>query len=153
MKSYMAKILCSTRCPAIRGNSSPICAFCSAHVDDRDEAVEAGWWPDFFAGDVNYEGPVCPDCTAKYLALGDHGEMELRSGVEVPSLAIPLQRRPNLKPESVGEFPSSLVYRGKRYHRTGKLGTRVADGVRTAEYEAEDASRVWLGTDGRVIPD
>jgi hypothetical protein len=131
-----------------------ICVFCSAHVDDRGEAVEAGWWPDFYAGEVNYEGPVCPTCTAQHLVLGDHGEMELKPGVGVPPLAIPLQRHPNLKHEpTAGEFPSSVMYRGKRYHRTGKLGTRVADGVRTAEYEADDASRVWLGTDGRVTPD
>jgi hypothetical protein len=130
-----------------------ICAFCTKHVDDRDEVVEAGWWPDFFAGEVNYEGPVCPTCTAKHLVMGDHGEMELKPGVEVPPLAIPLQRHPNLKPEVKGDFPSSLIYRGKRYHRTGKLGTRFSDGMRAAEYEADDASRVWLGADGQVVPD
>ncbi|MDY3556163.1 hypothetical protein R5W24_005326 [Gemmata sp. JC717] len=131
-----------------------ICAFCSTHVDDRDEAVEADWWPDFYAGEVNYEGPVCPACTGQFLVTGDHGEMELKPGAEVPPLAIPLQRHPNLKHEpTAGEFPASVMYRGQRYHRTGKLGTRVSDGVRTAEYEADDASRVWLGTDGRVIPD
>lgn len=130
-----------------------ICVFCSAHLDDRDEAVKAGWWPDFYAGEVNYEGPVCPDCTAQHLVMADHGEMELKPGVGVPPLAIPLQRHPNLKPGTGNEFPPSLVYRGKRYRRTGKLGTRNSDGVRSAEYEADDASRVWLGADGRVMPD
>jgi hypothetical protein len=131
-----------------------ICVFCSTHLDDRNEAVEAGWWPDFYAGAVNYEGPVCPECTAQNLGMADHGEMELRPGIEIPPLAIPLQRHPNLRSsETAGEFPSSLMHRGKRYHRTGKLGTRVADGVKTAEYEANDASRVWLGVDGRVVPD
>jgi len=130
-----------------------ICVFCSAHLDDRAEAVEAGWWPDFYAGAVNYEGPVCPDCTAKFLALADHGELELRPGIELPPLAIPLQRRPNLTPVVTDDFPASVVYRGKRYRRTGKFGTRNSDGVRSAEYEADDASRVWLGADGRITPD
>jgi hypothetical protein len=130
-----------------------ICVFCSAHLDSRDEAVECGWWPDFYAGEVNYEGPVCPDCTARHLVRADHGEMELKPGGEVPPLAIPLQRHSNLRPGAGAEFPPSLVYRGKRYHRTGKLGTRNSDGVRSAEYEADDAGRVWLGADGRVMRD
>ena len=130
-----------------------ICAFCSAHLDDRDEAVEAGWWPDFVAGDVNYEGPVCPECAAKHLVMADYGEMELKPGAEVPPLAIPLRSRPNLKLGTPDEFPARVVYGGRVFHRTGKCGTRRADGVRTAEYEADDASRVWLGADGRVTPD
>jgi hypothetical protein len=130
-----------------------ICVFCSAHLDDRDQAVEAGWWPDFYASDVNYEGPVCPACTAQHLVMADHGEMELKPGVGVPPLAIPLQRHPNLKAGAADEFPPNLVYRGRRYYQTGKFGTRRSDGVRSAEYEADDASRVWLGADGRIIPD
>jgi hypothetical protein len=50
----------------------------SARLDDRAEAVEAGWCPDFYAGDLNYEGPVCPDCTARHLVMASHGE----NGVE-----------------------------------------------------------------------
>lgn len=96
---------------------------------------------------------MCPACSQRFLVMADHGEMELRPGVDIPPLAIPLQRHPNLRPGAADEFPSSLVYRGKRYHRTGKFGTRNSDGVRSAEYEADDASRVWLGADGRVTPD
>ena len=130
-----------------------ICVFCSTHLDDLNDAVEAGWWPDFFAAEVDYEGAVCPDCAARFLVMGDDGEMELRPGIDVPPLAALLQQRPDLTPVVTDDFPAGVVHRGKRYHRTGKFGTRNSDGVRTAEYEADDASRVWLGVDGRVIPD
>jgi hypothetical protein len=129
-----------------------ICVFCSAHLDDRDQAVEAGWWPDFYAGDVCHEGPVCLACSQRFLVMAGHGEMELRPGVGLPSLAIPLQRHPNLGPPPA-EFPQTLEYRGRVYRRTGKVGTRITDGVRTAEYEADDAGRVWLGADGRIDPE
>jgi hypothetical protein len=73
-----------------------ICCFCSAHVDDVDDAVEAGWVPDFYVGGVEYEGPVCVPCQRANLRLGDDGELELRPGVDVPPLAIPLRPHPNL---------------------------------------------------------
>jgi hypothetical protein len=129
-----------------------ICVFCSAHVDEKGEAIEAGWCPDFYAGEVNYEGPVCPTCTAKFLFLDKHGEMELQPGVKVPSLAIPLNRHPNLS-EKKTDFPPTIEHDGKLYLRTGKVGTRFADGIRVAEYETHDASRAWLGVDGRITPD
>src|ERR1700733_529319 len=110
-----------------------ICVFCSAHVDGKGEAIEADWWPDFYAGEVNYEGPACPTCTSKFLFLADHGEMELQPGAEVP--------------------PPAIEHEGKLYLRTGKVGVRFADGSRVAEYEAPDASRLWLGMDGRITLD
>lgn len=127
-----------------------ICVFCSAHLDDKDEAKEAGWWPDFYAREVNYEGPVCPSCTSKFLFLADCGEMELQPGVEVPPLAIPLNRHPNMKKM---EFPQTIEHEGKLYRRTGKVGVRFADGIKVAEYEATDASRIWLGVDGQIALD
>ncbi len=72
-----------------------ICVFCSAHLDSQDEAIEAGWWPSFWAGETDYEGPVCGDCTAKVLVMSEDGEMVLRAGVPVPELARPLKHRKN----------------------------------------------------------
>ena len=74
-----------------------ICVFCQCHVDEREEAIEAGWWPDFYTGEINYEGPVCVVCTGRFIVMGEAGVMELRPGVDVPPLAIPLRRRPNLR--------------------------------------------------------
>ncbi len=72
-----------------------VCVFCSAHVDTRDEAIDAGWRPDFFAGADEYEGPVCRACTGRYLTTSADGETELRPGIAVPPLAIPLRHRRN----------------------------------------------------------
>ena len=37
------------------------CCFCNKHVESIDEAVELGWYPDFWKGDVNYQGPICEE--------------------------------------------------------------------------------------------
>jgi hypothetical protein len=129
-----------------------ICAFCSTHIDEKNDAIEAGWWPDFYSGQQNYEGPVCPVCTSKFLFLDENGEMELQPGVKVPPLAIPLQRRPNMNKNQT-RFPPIVNHDGKLYVRTGKTGRRFVDGIWSCEYEADDASRLWLGADGKIILD
>jgi hypothetical protein len=129
------------------------CVFCSAHGEPSVGAAGAVWAAAFRAAGVRYGGPVCPACKARYLVRDGTGELELRGGVELPPHAAP---GPTAVPPPVrveGEFPGRLVFEGKRYVATGKLGTRVVDGVQAAEYEAGDAARVWLGRDGRVVPD
>ena len=74
-----------------------ICCFCAAHLDTREEAVDAGWWPSFYVGEVEYEGPVCPHCVGRHLAAGADGELGLRPGEPLPPLAIPLNPHPNLR--------------------------------------------------------
>lgn len=72
-----------------------ICAFCTTHLDTRDEAIEAGWWPSFFAGEEEFEGPVCPICSARFLERTPEGEIALKAGALIPPLAIPLRHRTN----------------------------------------------------------
>ena len=74
-----------------------ICCFCRKHVDDIEDAVEAGWWPDFWHAGTNYEGPVCPACSNKHLTFDASGDADLRTGSALPDLAIPLIKRPNIK--------------------------------------------------------
>jgi hypothetical protein len=58
-----------------------ICAFCQREV----EASSAlGWRHDFWAGGVNYEGPVCPECCQRYLETAENGEHVLKPGCVVP---------------------------------------------------------------------
>jgi len=76
--------------------------------------------------------------------------MELRPGVVVPPLAIPLNRHPSMKEM---EFPPAIEHEGKQHLRTGKFDVRFADSFRVAEYEADSASRIWLGDDGRITLD
>jgi hypothetical protein len=66
-----------------------ICAFCSKETESVDQAIELGWLPDFWAGEVNYEGPICPECCQQYLATDEHGEHVLKPGCAVPPGAIP----------------------------------------------------------------
>src|SRR4051794_11705720 len=64
------------------------------------------------------------------------------------------------------DFPPSVVYRGRRYYETGRLGYRISDRVQAAEYEAADLAvsstvthrvwlgeRVWMAADGTVSPE
>jgi hypothetical protein len=64
------------------------------------------------------------------------------------------------KGQSTSDFPSQVTYKGKTYHPSGKLGHRYADGVPTSEYRTFDAKtgrendeRVWVGLDGKIIPE
>jgi hypothetical protein len=63
------------------------CCFCAKEMGSIDEAVELGWYPDFWQGHTNYQGPVCPECQKEHLNTGDDGEYELKPGHPVPPLA------------------------------------------------------------------
>ena len=39
------------------------CCFCEREVGSIDEAVQLGWYPDFWVGDLNYQGPTCPSAS------------------------------------------------------------------------------------------
>ena len=66
------------------------CAFCEKAFDSLDEAVEIGWFPDFWIGEDNYEGPICPECCSTYLAVDADGEIALiKPDIPLPRTAIP----------------------------------------------------------------
>lgn len=54
---------------------------------------------------------------------------------------------------SVDTIPTrvEIVYDRKTYYWTGKLGTHVATGRESAEYEAGDHSRLWAFVDDGVV--
>ena len=72
-----------------------ICCFCSEHIDTRDEAIDAGWIPSFYASHIEYEGPVCVGCQRHLKYDGGTCDFELLPGVPLPTLAIELKRHPN----------------------------------------------------------
>lgn len=72
-----------------------VCCFCAVHVDTVEEGVNDGWCPSFWFDGIEWEGPACPSCAGTYLQVADDGEADLREGCELPTLAIPLQGRPN----------------------------------------------------------
>jgi len=63
------------------------CCFCQKEVESINEAVELGWYPDFWVGETNYQGPVCGECQVAHLDLGEDGEYALKPNHAVPPLA------------------------------------------------------------------
>ena len=39
------------------------CCFCEKEVESIDEAVQLGWYPDFWVGDVNYRVRSAPSAS------------------------------------------------------------------------------------------
>ncbi len=52
--------------------------------------------------------------------------------------------------EAESESPRTVTHKGRTFQRTGKFGTNRATGVPSAEYGAEDGSRVWRDASGTV---
>ena len=54
------------------------CAICNQVAPaELEEMVEVGWYPCYYIGHVYQHGPVCPECLATQLRLGEDGEYEL----------------------------------------------------------------------------
>jgi ribosomal protein L24 len=51
------------------------------------------------------------------------------------------------------DFPLTIAYQGKRYYRTGKVGTNNPTGQPAAEYDDGDGERVWYTVTGRTFPE
>ena len=60
------------------------CCFCVTRVASVDEAVDHGWIPDYWDGDANIDGPVCPHCAATMLRFNEeYGDYELAGRIVV----------------------------------------------------------------------
>ena len=64
------------------------CAFCGKHAKSVQEAIELGWYPDYWVGEANYQGPVCPDCIQEHLTADEDGSYVLKPGHPLPPSAI-----------------------------------------------------------------
>ena len=64
------------------------CCFCGKEVESVEQAVELGWYPDFWQGDVNYQGPVCPECQTEHLFTDADGEYVLKPDHSLPPMAV-----------------------------------------------------------------
>lgn len=51
---------------------------------------------------------------------------------------------------TVGDFPISIDDAGRTFYRTGKLGTDRRTGEQSAEYEADNKSRLWANQAGTI---
>jgi hypothetical protein len=57
-------------------------------VESVGEGIELGWYPDFWVGDTNYQGPICPECQSEHLETDTDGEYVLKQGHALPLLAV-----------------------------------------------------------------
>ena len=66
------------------------CCFCEKEVESIEEAIELGWYPEFWRGSVSYQGPVCRECQEKHLFTDTDGEYVLKPDHPLPPSAEPL---------------------------------------------------------------
>ena len=66
------------------------CCFCGKYVEDIEEAIELDWYPDFWHGEIQYQGPICPDCQGEHLEMDADGEFSLKAGHSLPPSAFPI---------------------------------------------------------------
>ena len=63
------------------------CVFCEKEVESVDQAIELDWYPDFWVGDKNFQGPICPECRKEHLFTDDDGQYVLKPDHPLPPLA------------------------------------------------------------------
>ena len=62
----------------VKAVSGDGCVFCGKVMpDDKDRLIDEGWHPDYFEGDLRRDGPVCPQCLARYCEL-EQGDFVLK---------------------------------------------------------------------------
>lgn len=54
------------------------CAICGIEIETIQEAMEQGWLPSFYEGEMEH-GPVCSSCAETMMEKGVDGEMELKA--------------------------------------------------------------------------
>jgi hypothetical protein len=64
------------------------CCFCGKEAGSIEQAIELGWYPDFWVGHTNYQGPVCAECQSEHLVADESGEYVLKSGHPLPRTAV-----------------------------------------------------------------
>ena len=53
------------------------CAICGITIDSMEDAMEEGWEPYFYEGEIEHEF-ACPACAETFLQQGEDGEMEVK---------------------------------------------------------------------------
>jgi uncharacterized protein with PIN domain len=53
------------------------CAICGIEIESIDKAIEEGWIPYFYEGEIEHEF-VCPGCAELFLELAEDGAMEIK---------------------------------------------------------------------------
>jgi len=108
------------------------CVFCGQPMPgNMDKVVDEGWSPDFWDEDEHCDGPVCNDCTMKYLGMDQSGELVLKrldgefvsrwdSGVESKSPCKVNVRTRDVEVQEVRDTPTVGVLEEKYVLLEGK---------------------------------
>jgi hypothetical protein len=59
------------------------CVWCPRTVP-LGEAIDEGWTPEWWHGEVSHSAPACTSCAAKHLEEDADGEMVLKPGHPLP---------------------------------------------------------------------
>ena len=65
------------------------CCFCGKEVESIEQAIDFGWYPDFWQGEDNFQGPVCAECQQEHLFADESGEYVLKPNHSLPPAATP----------------------------------------------------------------
>lgn len=65
------------------------CCFCGTKMESIDQAIDGGWYPEFWRGSISYQGPICPECQQEHLFMDDSGEYILKPDRPLPPAAEP----------------------------------------------------------------
>ena len=53
------------------------CSICGTEIDSIDDAIDAGWLPSFWDGEIEHE-VACPSCSETIIRFGEDGEYEVK---------------------------------------------------------------------------
>ena len=53
------------------------CSICGTEIESIDDAIEQGWIPSFWDGDIHHEA-CCPACSDTILQVGEDHEYEIK---------------------------------------------------------------------------
>ncbi len=115
------------------GSGKGTCALCpTVFPGVSDEVIDAGWFPSYFEGEDECEGPVCPNCVKQFIVCDPGGEAILNlkgeyvsvwdGGVEIksPCTVNPRTRKMVIEHDSSVEgletmVRENVVLNGKEY--------------------------------------
>jgi hypothetical protein len=129
------------------------CCFCGKEVESVEQAVELGWYPDFWQGDVNYQGPVCPECQTEHLFTDADGEYVLKPDHSLPPMAVRMDTEEIRKEEIMVAKPKFQL--GQILATPGALKALEEAGQTPAFFLEKHVSGDWgdLGDEDKRLND
>ena len=58
------------------------CAICGIIIDSLETAIDEGWIPYAWDGDIEHDGPFCPSCSDSLIEIDEDGEYVVKEEYE-----------------------------------------------------------------------